>query len=187
LIQVGRTTLLLAALLIGALFPWIAWRSYASAKAIEEAESLRRQGDLWTPIEVLQAAIKRDPHNPDLWQDLGQSARAAWVMGGRDDRLQLALSAYREAGRLNPLTATPWQELGATLSLAGKHAQADAAFEKALARDPRNAGIIIARAQALENAGRPDRALTEFRRAARILPNDYSQQAETRLGTGRRE
>ncbi|WP_139806444.1 tetratricopeptide repeat protein [Deinococcus hopiensis] len=175
---------------------------YSVSKVRERAASLAGLAQYDQSWKALETELKRNPKSAELWSDLGQTYRAAWYLHdaglttapakllrepdlwfnhSKDWLFNHALSAYKEAARLNRLSAMPWYEMGRLLSLAEHHSEADAAFEQALKRDPHNPGFIVDRAKALERAGHTEAALAAFRKAEEILPNQESESAEERL------
>lgn len=171
----------LICLLCGGALCLVAASGYAAARARALAEAERREGGYDEAWARLERALRRAPTSAELWADLGQTYRAAWYFRAQPELLDSAVAAYRRASDLSPLDAAPRAELAQTLALGGRFAQADRAYAEALARDPRNPGLIVDRARALEGAGHRDAALAQYRLAQRIKPNGYSQDAERRL------
>ena len=172
-----------AALLTGtAALCQAALEGFFASRARDQAEAQRRDGNYDQAWATLERALRRSPGSAELWSELGQTYRAAWFFRGQPELLASALRAYREADRLNPLAAGPPAELARTHALAGADDPAQRAYARALRRDPRNPGLLVDRAAALERLGRPAEALKFYRAAAHIKPNEYSQAAEQRLG-----
>lgn len=155
--------------------------AYLVSRARDQAERLRQEGEYDRAWSTLESALHLNPDSPDLWTELGQTYRAAWFFRQSPELLRSALQAYERAATLHPLSATPPAELARTLALGGQYAQADRAYQRALVNDPRNPGLLVDRAAALEKLGRPAAALALYRSAAHIKPNEYSQAAEQRL------
>ncbi|MFC4427049.1 tetratricopeptide repeat protein [Deinococcus navajonensis] len=159
----------------------VAVRGYAADRARDQAEALRGDGDYDQAWRALEGALRIAPRSAELWTELGQTYRAAWFFRLKPELLTSALQAYERAAQLSPLSAAPRAELARTLVLAGAYREADRAFIRALANDPRNPGLLVDRAQTLEKLGQPGDALKVYRAAAHIKPNEYSQAAEQRL------
>ncbi|OJU14720.1 MULTISPECIES: putative 2OG-Fe(II) oxygenase [unclassified Sphingomonas] len=109
------------------------------------------------------AAVTAAPADPDALDDL---ARAAMAEGEEERALDRLLPAARQAGR-NPLL---WQWSGLLARALERHDVALAAFERAVANAPGDAGIAHGHARVAMEAGAPAVAL--FARARQLAPND---------------
>ena len=91
-------------------------------------------GDVSTMIAQLEARLKQDPKSAQGWQMLGWSY---FETGRYAD----SAKAYARAAALEPANATYWSALGEALVLSGPGgvtAEAEQAFRKALAADPKD-------------------------------------------------
>lgn len=107
-------------------------RNHADKSAPAEQSASEPVADVPTMITQLEERLRANPGDAKGWAMLGWSYRET-------GRFADAATAYRRATALAPADATNWSALGEALVLAGKGdvpAEADAAFEKALAADP---------------------------------------------------
>ena len=86
------------------------------------------------------------------------------------ERLDLGVSVWRHAADASRL-ASDYERLGLTLVLAGRQAEALAAFEEGVRRDGRSASLRLNLAVMLAEAGRRDDAVREAAEALRLDPN----------------
>ena len=171
-----------AGTLTGAALCLFAAQGFVLGEARTQAQLAREQGQYELATQRLQQALRFTPHAWQGWSDLALTARSAWVFQQRPEQLELALSAYARAAALNPQSAAPHAERARTFQVAGQPANAVNEYQIALTRDPNSPGLRVAFAQALEAGGQPAAALEQYRAAARIDANEYSQDAERRLG-----
>lgn len=94
-------------------------------------------------IRAYSRALKLEPANAGTWSNLGNACKDA-------NMIYAAISAHKESiKRSDSPTVTQWHNYGLSLSIAGQHQEAIAAFEHALKLDPTALGIRwdLARAQ----------------------------------------
>lgn len=84
-------------------------------------------------------------------------------------RLDAALVAFAEAAELAPDRALPHVSLGDALRRLGRFAEARAAYDAALARDPSDQGALRGRSAAFLETGRRVEAAEDLERAAEAL------------------
>lgn len=176
-IPVFASAVLCAALSVTAL------QGFVVGHARTEATLARQDGRYDDARRALTAALRTAPDAWQAWADLALTARSAWVFQQQPAQLAQSLDAYRRAAVLNPDSAVPRAELARTLMVAGRFGEAGLAYREALSRDPRSPGLHVAYAQTLEAAQDVPGALAQYRAAEAIDANEYSQDAERRLGT----
>lgn len=151
---------------------WLAWGHRHAADASPDAwtnvaGAMRRAGRLTHARQTLDAAIRR-----------GTTARTeyerACLLNAIDQDSAAAQAALRNAAKLDPADAWPWNALGALLAGQPDRAgEAEAAYRKAIDIDPayadacHNLGVLLAK--------QPDRvgeAEAAYRKAIDIDPTD---------------
>jgi tetratricopeptide (TPR) repeat protein len=152
-------------------------------------------------ISQLEAAVKREPGNPDLHVALGlaywdrdrsedalKAFRAAVKVGPRSaeahnwlgvalaDKADLAgaIALFRKAIALDPSYGRAHTNLGSTLATSGDFAEAVEIFQKALALEPNNLAAQMNLGMALREKGDLENALTYLRRVAASSPGNAS-------------
>ena len=103
-----------------------------------------------------------------LYEGYKEALRRGHVAALRD-RLDLALSAYREAARIAPDRALPYVGLGGVLARLGRVDEALAAYRNATDRSPDDEGALRGRADLLAAEGRRAEAATTLDRLAGVL------------------
>ncbi len=95
-------------------------------------------------VAELEARLRRSPEDPEGWRTLGWSyyelGRSAPSEEAFKQQFTKAAGAYRRAAELEPNRAENWSSLGETLqtTTTGVSTEAKAAFERALALDPKD-------------------------------------------------
>ncbi len=117
-----------------------------------------------------KAAIKLDPENSLLWQNLASIYRGlVGVAGGAED---WALKSYQRAAELNPKDPNPPLFIGEIHFLSGNFQGAADAFLQATEVSPDFARAHYNLAVAYNALGEPDRAIKALERVLEILPED---------------
>jgi len=125
----------------------------------------------------LVAAGRRAEGIDEYRRALPGSADAHYALGFElqsDGRYDEALDQYRAFIAQKPLDITvprAYHQIGRTLMLQGRHADALAAFEDALARNPRDPGALGGRGDALLALERLPEAVTAYQGYLRAFPN----------------
>jgi tetratricopeptide (TPR) repeat protein len=103
-----------------------------------------------------------------LYEGYKEALRRGHVAALRD-RLDVALSAYREAARIAPDRAMPYVGMGGVLARLERVDEALAAYRSALDRAPDDEGALRGRGELLATHGRPAEAAATFDRLAGTL------------------
>jgi cytochrome c-type biogenesis protein CcmH len=110
------------------------WRDRGPGVATASAATPNGPQDVGAMISSLEAKLKADPNDAEGWRMLGWSFF-------QTQRYAEAAMAYKRATALKPDNADYWSSLGEALVTAGPGtvpAEARAAFEKAVALDPKD-------------------------------------------------
>jgi len=145
----------------------------AQAAALDaRAFSLSEAGELEDALELLRQAIKLDPKNPRLWNNLG----AALARTGDHDE---AGSACAESLALLHAQTTPFDKDDAVLLSAAATGAltllpdlAEAMLERAAKLDPQGALTTQSWGTFLLHAGREQESIEWLKRAVRLAPDD---------------
>jgi len=156
-------------------------------------------------ISELEAAVKRDPGNPDLHVALGlvywdrngseaalkafqtavkvgpRSAEAHnWLGVAVAEKADLpgAIALFRKAIALDPTYGRAYTNLGSTLATSGDFAEAVEVFQKALTLEPNNLGAQMNLGMALREKGDLENALKYLRRVGSNDPTNASSHYE---------
>ena len=117
-----------------------------------------------------KAAIKLDPKNALLWQNLAAIYRSLiGVAGGAED---WALKSYQRAAELNPSDPNPQLFVGEIHFLAGNFQGAVDSFKEAVRVDPNFARAHYDLAVAYNALNEIDKAFEELRETLALLPTD---------------
>ena len=122
-------------------------------------------GQIDDAIRLYSAALRQNPQQPDVWNNLGVALR-------RSKKFEAALLAYRRAGELRPDNAGLWSNMGNCLREMMRFDEAIVAHKKAIELDDSikshtfNAGLVY------RDLNRFEQALEYFDRALAIDP-DY--------------
>ncbi len=133
------------------------------------AEHLLEAGDPLAALDVLG-----DPAGSAAAHHL---AGLAWAEAGD---IEAATAQFRRTVGLDPGPAAGWSNLGMMLKIAGRHAEALAAHDEAVARAPEDPQLRVNRAATLLHAGRWAEAWGEYEWRLR-LPGHAPQPAEPPL------
>ena len=108
-----------------------------------------------------QALVTVAPSDALAHIELGQVYRD-------QNRMADAARVMREATRLDAGPAAYWNALGTVLGASGQMSEAERAFAEAVRREAGNGLFIYNHAIALEQLGRRDDAIAQYRRAAEV-------------------
>jgi len=154
--------------------------SYRAHRLLKASEDHISWGRLDEARDSLLRATELTPLDAELREALGdiEQARSRWRSDpATRDR---ALAAYATATALNARDASLFASYAEALVGAERYAAAHEALSAALSRDPNNAAYHVLRGRLAKAEGRPDAALTAYRRAQAIKPN---AQLETLIET----
>jgi len=146
----GRSLLLLAVVLIAAIF---CWEGGKHALATHWANSSDPQD--W------QRAAQLEPSNADRWYALGRYRQLDFENGD----LPLAISYYRRAIALVPESPYYWLDLASTYDEAGDSAAAESAYQAAVRDHPISGEAAWRYGNFLLGQGRYDQGYAEIRRS----------------------
>ena len=109
-------------------------------------------------IGAFETLVSLTPQDPVALMQLGESYRDLSRWDDATRTIQRALS-------IDPGPAQYWNSLGTVLGSSGKMPEAEHAFGEAVKRDPANGLYHYNHGLALQQLGRRDDAITEFRQA----------------------
>ena len=158
--RLGRIALAVAALLAVIAIGLAVWRSQqetASGQAGQVAAGQQQQPTVDQVIASLEARLKANPNDAEGWRMLGWSYF-------QTERFAEAATAMKRAAALDPDNPEYHSMLGEALVMASKDgegipADATAAFDRALALDPKDARARYFRAVAIDLEGRHREAI----------------------------
>jgi tetratricopeptide (TPR) repeat protein len=122
------------------------------------------------------AEMVRSPHpdQPDFSIELGDAMRHAGDLTG-------AISAYRQALALDPLSSRAQRRLGVALGSAGQVTEALAVLHTAIEREPDNALLWYEQALIEAKSGNSERGIADLQKALQLKP-DFAD-AQNNLGS----
>ncbi len=124
--------------------------------------------------DLFERAIALEPRYARAYAGLADSCAYMYVNVGRHAAdLDKAAAAAEKAVLLDPELAEAYASLGTTLSLRGRHAEAEEAFQKSirLNADLFEAHYFYARHSFIQ--GKLEQALEHYEQASRVQPDDY--------------
>ena len=142
-------------------------------------------------LERYEFAVARDPGFARAWASLAEAYDYAAAYVGRDANQDesRAEAAARRSIALDSKSAAGYAILGLTLiSWRWNWAEAEIAYRRALALDPRSAYAVVEFVDLLRQTGRWNEAESELRKARALLPDLpvlTNKQAELELDRGR--
>ena len=130
----GKVALVVAAIVALVAIGVSVWRSRHGAAPPPPVAAQAPVGDVASAIGQLEARLKANPQDAQGWRMLGWSYYST-------ERFADAVAAYRRATQIEPNSLEGWSALGEALALSGRgdiSPEAEAAFRKALAIDPKD-------------------------------------------------
>ncbi len=124
--------------------------------------------------ELFDRAIAIDPSYGRAYAGISDCSAYLYQNCGRNPAdLARAMEAAEAALRLSPDMAEAHTSMGVALSMSGRHAEADAEFERAIELNPNlfEAHYFHARDSFIQ--GKLERAIREYEEASRVRPEDY--------------
>ena len=155
----------------------VAW-SLAAVSSSAESAGKAKENDEESLVIQIQASLKREPRNSELYIKLGQ---AYWNHGD----YQQAFDAFKQAVKLAPASAEAHNWLGVFLMGRGNLPDAISALRKAVSLDPRYARAYTNLGSALAKSGDLAGAVTAFQKALTLEPSSWA--AHLNLGLALRE
>ncbi|WP_332658560.1 DUF3857 domain-containing protein [Brevundimonas sp.] len=140
-----------------------------TAELIERAERLSSGGDRDGALALLDAAIEREPDNPEVVRARGDVRTAMRDFDG-------ARADYDHAVDLDPADKAAALGQGMAAYGQGKYGEAIVSFSVALRLDPSDGTALSARAATYYQLGRWDRSLADYR-AYKVLTPDSAYAA----------
>ena len=131
---------------------------------IPEARRLRDEGRFDEAVSLLHDALKRSPHDPVIYSDLGTLCLTT-------DRVESAVDCFSRALGLNPDFAVAHYNLGAARERQGRPAEAVASLRRAIALAPDMGRAYSRLGNLLQAQGDEAGARDCFRRAGELLPD----------------
>lgn len=129
---------------------------------LELARIYQLRGDWWQAATQWEALRKLAPNEPEYAYQLGLAYR------------YLSKWAFERMNALAPQSARVQQMLGEQLAVAGRQERAIAAFQRAVAVDPKLEGSHLALAMIYMQSGKRDDALAEVDRELEIAPESVA-------------
>lgn len=136
-----------------------------------------RLGDPDGAKKLYEDTIKEDPDHSMAWNNLG-------ALYDRTGNTQKAIECVTRARQADPNNMEAAYNLGVLLARSNKFAEAISTFDETLKVRPDFAPAAVARARALEAAGRKDEALAAWRRLTSAHPAAWLQVARMELALG---
>jgi predicted TPR repeat methyltransferase len=134
-----------------------------SRRAIE----LHQQGHLMEAESLYRRILTAMPMHFDSLHLLG-------VIKAQQNEFAAALPFFEQAVRVNPASASAFNNFGNVLHALGRYDQALASYDRSLALRADNAKALMHRGNTLRKLQRPDEALASYDRALRLRP-DYAE------------
>lgn len=125
---------------------------------------LRRLGMLDVSLRILYQALEKDPRQPGLWQNLGETLR-------RMRRYDEAVASFKKASKDPTILLPAVGGMASALKDAGRFDEALQALEELVAKEPGNAAAWSTLSDALFDSGREEAALAAMLRTIFIKPN----------------
>ena len=129
-----------------------------------------RLGQLEQALADFEAAVAREPELAELRSNLG-AALLEKARAGDAASLTRATAELEAAVKLSPRLPDVWNNLGAARLFAHQAEAALAAFDEALARDPRHVPSLYNRAAALHALGRHEACLAALDATLAVDPS----------------
>ena len=124
--------------------------------------------------DLFERAIARDPAYARAWAGISDCAAFLYANAGRrPEDLDQADAASRRALALDPGLAEAHASWGVTLSLRGRHEEAEQAFETAIRLNPELFEAHYFYARDAFAQGDLEKAIRQYEEAIRIRPEDY--------------
>jgi TolB-like protein/cytochrome c-type biogenesis protein CcmH/NrfG len=124
--------------------------------------------------ELFEQAISIDPHYARAYAGIADCSSYLYMYAGRHAAdLERARQAAESALKLSPDAAEAHTSMGTALSLSGRHAEAEAAFQEAIRLNPNLFEAHYFYARDCFAQGRLEDAIREYEEASRVRPEDF--------------
>ena len=124
--------------------------------------------------ELFEQAITIDPSYGRAYAGISDCSAYLYMNVGRNPAdLERAMQAAEAALKVAPDMADAHSSLGTALSMLGRHAEAEAAFQQAIALNPNLFEAHYFYARDAFTQGKLDLAIREYEEASRVRPEDY--------------
>ena len=124
--------------------------------------------------ELFERAIAIDPSYGRAYAGISDCSAYLYQNAGRDPAdLERAVRAAESALHLSPGMAETHTSMGVALSMSGRHAEAEAEFERAIELNPNLFEAHYFHARDAFVQGQLERAVREYEEAGRVRPEDY--------------
>jgi serine/threonine protein kinase/Tfp pilus assembly protein PilF len=124
--------------------------------------------------DLFEQAIGLDASYGRAYAGLSDCCAYLYMNVGRNPAdLERAMQAAEAALKLAPDMAESHSSLGTALSLLGRHAEAESAFQQAIALNPNLFEAHYFYARDAFTQGKLDQAIREYEEASRVRPEDY--------------
>ena len=124
--------------------------------------------------ELFEQAITIDPSYGRAYAGISDCSAYLYMNVGRSPAdLERAMQSAEAALKVAPEMADAHSSLGTALSMLGRHAEAEAAFQRAIALNPNLFEAHYFYARDAFTQGKLDLAIREYEEASRVRPEDY--------------
>jgi TolB-like protein len=124
--------------------------------------------------DLFEQAIGIDPSYGRAYAGISDCCAYLYMNVGRNPaELERAMQAAEAALKVTPDMAEAYSSLGTALSLLGRHAEAESAFQQAIALNPNLFEAHYFYARDSFTQGKLDQAIREYEEASRVRPEDY--------------
>ncbi|MDX2005670.1 MAG: tetratricopeptide repeat protein [Meiothermus sp.] len=163
-----------------------AYQSLRATQTITAQQPLLDEGRYDEALSLLEAALKLQPQNPDLWEAKGRvnMLMSSFRPARREALRADSVAAYRRAIALDPLNA---RRMGHLVEAHLRFDQPEAALallRRAYRRDPNNAGLYYFEGLALQRLGRLEEARSAYQVSDRIAPRSDGARGLQSLAAG---
>ena len=124
--------------------------------------------------DLFEQSISIDPSYGRAYAGISDCSAWLYQNAGRSPAdLERAMQSAEAALKITPDMAEAHSSLGAALSLLGRHAEAEGAFQEAIALNPNLFEAHYFYARDSFTQGKLDQAIREYEEASRVRPEDY--------------
>ena len=132
---------------------------------VNRGNLLRMVGRLEDALGAFDAALALDPNLMGVYNNRGN---LLWQLN-RDEE---AIAAYQHVLRHEPNRIDALLNCGRSFAVLKRYAEAEACYDKLLAQDPNHFACLYNYGVTLEEQGKIDQALLQYKRARQVTPDD---------------